>query len=92
MDAEPDHELAALIRGIPEGWTRVHIADRDWGVTRTTRAGGKVMSFEADRLGDSEHFGANVWNTSEGSVLRPCEVPADKVMQFLRDASAAFEV
>ena len=91
MDEEPDHELDVLIRAIPEGWTRVRVAGQDWGVSRTTRAGGKVMSFDADRLGDSEHFGANVWNTSEGSVLRPCEVPAEMVMQFLRDAASTFE-
>ncbi|MCP2030502.1 peptide-methionine (S)-S-oxide reductase [Okibacterium sp. HSC-33S16] len=91
MNAEPDHELDALIRAIPEGWTRVRMAGQDWGVTRTTRAGGKVMSLDADRLGDSEHFGANVWITSEGYFLRPCEVPAEKVMQLLRDAAETLE-
>ena len=91
MDVEPDHELAALIRAIPEGWTRVQIAGRGWGITRTTRAGGKTISFDAERLGGNEHLGANVWVTSEGSILRPCEVPEEKVMQFLRDAAGTFE-
>lgn len=92
MNGEPDQELGALIRAIPEGWTRVQIDGRGWGITRTTRAGGKTISFDAERLGSKEYLGANVWNTSEGSVLRPCEVPEERVMQLLRDAAATFEV
>jgi hypothetical protein len=88
MNAEPGHELHALIRALPEGWTRVRMAGQDWGITRTTRAGGRVMSFDADRLDNTERFGANGWVTSEGLFLRPCEVPAEKVMQLLRDAAA----
>ena len=89
MSEQPDHELDALIRAIPEGWTRVQIAGHGWAITRTTRAGGKTISFDAERLGDKEHLGANVWNTSEGAILRPCEVPEEKVMQVLRDAAAS---
>ena len=88
MNEEPDQELDALIRAIPEGWTRVQIAGQAWGITRTTRAGGKTISFDAERLGDKKQLGANVWTTSDGLVLRPCEVPEEKVMQVLRDAAA----
>ena len=91
MSEEPDHELDALIRAIPEGWTRVQIAGHAWGITRTTRAGGKTISFDAERLGDTERLGANVWNTSEGAILRPCEVPEERVMQVLRDAAATLD-
>ncbi|MFD3444370.1 peptide methionine sulfoxide reductase [Microbacteriaceae bacterium 4G12] len=90
MNEEPDQELEALVRAIPEGWTRVQIAGRVWGITRTTRAGGKVISFDAERLGDNEQLGANVWMLSGGTVLKPCEVPEEKVMQILRDAAATF--
>lgn len=90
MDGSRDHELDALIERIPEGWSRARIAGRSWGVTRTTRAGGKVISVDAERLGDTEQLGANVWITSEGAVLRPCEVPEEKLMQFLRAAATAF--
>jgi hypothetical protein len=90
VNKEPDQELDALIRAIPEGWTRVHIAGHVWGITRTTRAGGKVISFDAERLGNKEQLGANVWMLPEGSILRPCEVPEESVMQVLRDAAATF--
>jgi len=37
----------------------------------------------AEQLGGSVMFSANVWHTSNGPVLRPCEVPAETVLDFL---------
>jgi hypothetical protein len=91
MTEDPDQKLGALIRAIPEGWTRVQIAGQGWGITRITRAGGRTISFDAERLGGNERLGANVWNTSDGTLLRPCEVPEERVMQVLRDAAATFQ-
>lgn len=87
MDGGLDQDLDTLIRTIPEGWTCVEIDGKAWGVTRVTRAGGKAISVHAERLGDTEQLGANVWITSDGPILRPCEVPAEEVLQFLRAAS-----
>ena len=89
MTQTPQPELEVLIRAIPEGWSRIQIDGQSWAMTRTTRAGGRVISVAAERLGASESLGANVWATSSGAVLRPCEVPEDKVMNFLRAAAAA---
>jgi len=90
MNESPGDELDALIRAIPEGWSRVTVDGRSWAVTRTTRAGGKAISLDAELLGSAERLGANVWVTSDGAVLRPCEVPEQKVVQFLRAAATAF--
>jgi peptide-methionine (S)-S-oxide reductase len=80
-------ELEALITAIPEGWSHARINGHSWGVTRKTRADGKTISLDAERLGSAEALGANVWLTSRGAVLRPCEIPAETVLQFLRDAA-----
>lgn len=90
MKQTTDGELDLLIRTIPEGWSRTEIDGHSWAVNRITRAGGKVISVDAEQLGTAEQFGANVWVTSDGVVLRPCEVPEEKVMRFLRAAAAAF--
>lgn len=79
-----------MLRAIPEGWTRAEVDGHAWGVTRVTRAGGKVISINAERFGDTEQLGANVWITSEGPILRPCEVPAETVLQFLRAAAMGY--
>lgn len=90
MTSTDGDELKSLIQTIPEGWSRTHIDGQMWAVTRITRAGGKVISIEAEQLGTSERFGANVWDTHQGAILRPCEVPEDKVLRFLRFAAEAF--
>lgn len=82
-------ELSALIDAVPEGWSRVQIAGDAWAITRTTRAGGRVVSFDAERLSGGEQLGANVWLTEGGAQLRPCEVPAEDVMRVLRAAVSA---
>jgi len=87
MDGSQDQQLDTLLGAIPEGWTRAEVDGQVWGVTRVTRAGGKVISLDAERLGDTEQLGANVWITSDGPILRPCEVPAEEVLQFLRAAA-----
>lgn len=84
MKETNDQELDLFLRNIPEGWSQMDVAGQSWGVTRSTHAGGKVISLNAERLSDTEQVGANVWITPEGPILRPCEVPAEKVLQFLR--------
>jgi peptide-methionine (S)-S-oxide reductase len=87
---EATNELTELLRAIPEGWSRTEIDGSGWAVTRTTRAGGKVVSIDAEQLGTAERFGANVWITDDETILRPCEVPEEKVLRFMRAAAAAF--
>ena len=87
-DSNDGAELETLIAAIPEGWSRTRIDGETWAVTRTTRAGGKVVSLDAERLGGAEALGANIWLTSNGTILKPCEVPAETVMGFLRKAAS----
>lgn len=90
---QPDsdcRDLDRLLAAIPEGWSRADIAGEPWAVTRATHAGGKVISLSAERLGGAEQLGANVWITSEGPILRPCEVPAERVLRLLHAASEAY--
>ena len=76
--------LAALIDSVPEGWSVVEYDGRRYGVTRTTRADGRSSSLFAEELGGIDVVSANVYRTSTGEVLRPCEMPAQKVLAFLR--------
>ncbi|GGM40191.1 peptide methionine sulfoxide reductase [Promicromonospora citrea] len=90
MEQQPDRPLDELVGQIPEGWSRVQVAGEPWGVTRTTRAHGKVVTVSAERLGGADRLSANVWITTDGPVLRPCEVPADAVLGFLRSAAGEY--
>ena len=92
-DATPDDaddaddaalDLAALVDRVPPGWTEVAYAGSRWGLSRTDRAGGASTALYAERLGGPGVVSANVWRTSAGELLRPCEMPAREVLDFLR--------
>jgi hypothetical protein len=77
-------ELGALVDRVPEGWTVVAYDGRRYGMTRTTRAGGRSVALYAERLDGTEVVSANVYRTSAGHLLKSCEMPADVVLRFLR--------
>jgi hypothetical protein len=80
---EPE-ELHALVDRVPAGWTEVGYAGRTWALTRSDHAGGGTTTLYAEELGGTSAVSANVWHTSAGDVLRPCEMPARVVLDFLR--------
>ena len=77
-------ELHALVERVPVGWTEVAYAGRTWGLTRSDHAGGGTTTLYAEELGGPDAVSANVWRTRGGDVLRPCEMPAQVVLDFLR--------
>ncbi len=76
-------DLEELLARIPEGWTRVDFDGRSYGLTRTSRAGGRGVAVFAEELGGTDVVSANVDQTVDGPLLRPCEMPAAKVLAFL---------
>jgi hypothetical protein len=79
--------LLDLVGSVPDGWSVATYDGRRYGVTRTARAGGRAVSVYAEELGGTDIVSANVYVTGGGEQLRPCEMPAEKVLAFLRDAT-----
>ncbi|GAA3692415.1 hypothetical protein GCM10022204_04780 [Microlunatus aurantiacus] len=69
---------------LPEGWSEVRYAGRRYGLTKITHTGGRSLSVCAEQLGGADVISANVYRTGAGDVLKPCEMPAAKVLDFLR--------
>jgi len=78
---QPD--LDRLLERVPSGWSRQVVDGRSWGVSRVEHADGRSTTVTAEELGGSLMFSANVWHTSQGLILRPCEVRAETVLDFL---------
>ena len=76
--------LQTLVDLVPEGWTLVRFQGRPYGLIRTTRAGGRSVSVLAHELGGSDLVSANIYRTTGGDLLRACEMPEQKVLDFLR--------
>jgi hypothetical protein len=81
--AAEDPDLAALVDRVPEGWTAVTYQGRRYGLSRTTRAGGRSVTVYAEELGGTDVVSTNVYRTAADDLLRPCEMPAAKVLAFL---------
>ncbi len=77
-------ELEALVARVPLGWTRQLIDGHAWGITRVDRADGRSSTIEGEELGGARRMSANVWRTGAGTLLRPCEMPAEQVLEVLR--------
>lgn len=84
MPEAGDNDLAALLGRVPEGWTLVRYAGRPYGLSRSDHAGGGAVSVYAEELGGEDVVSTNLYRTAAGHVLRPCEMPAAKVLAFLR--------
>lgn len=74
---------AALVDGIPDGWTRVWFRDRPYGLTKTVRGGGDSVAVYAEELGGRDVVSANAYRVDGRWHLRPCEMPEQKVLEFL---------
>lgn len=79
-----DAGLDALVERVPPGWSSVLYRGRRWGLARRDHVGGRTVTLDAEELGGTGRVSANVLRLSSGSVLRPCEMPAAKVLAFLR--------
>ena len=80
-------DLVGLLERFPPGWSVARYAGRRWAVTRTVRVGGRQQSVYAEELGGTAIVSANVYAPRDGeALLRPCEMSAERVLDFLRAA------
>jgi len=79
-------DLGELVDRLPEGWSEVTYAGHRYGLTKITHARGRSSHVYAEQLGGPDVISANVYRTGAGDVLKPCEMPAAKVLDFLRAA------
>ena len=83
------HPIAELLDRLPEGWTAVRYRGRRWGASHTRHAGGRVEKLYAEELGGTGVVSANLYlpggsDGQDAEQLRPCEMPAADVLDFLR--------
>lgn len=76
--------LAALAR-LPDGTFEGRAHGRTYVVSRHTVANGRGEKLVADALDGSDYISLNLYHLVSGAQLRPCEMPAEKVIAFVRD-------
>ena len=79
----PDAFLTAFY-ALPTGSFFGTVNTRRYVVTRQVLAGGKAQKLVANQLGGADYISLNLYRTRHsGDLLRPCEMPAQKVIDFV---------
>jgi hypothetical protein len=83
------NEVSELFDRVPVGWSLVVYDDRRYAVTRSEHGGGRSQSILAEALDGSDLVSANLYRLDGKDVLKPCEMPAQKVLAFLEGLAPA---
>lgn len=72
-----------LIDRLPEGYSEGIYQGRKYGISKTTFNQGKSSKVFAEELGGNDFISLNFYQTSKKDLLKPCEMPTSKVLEFL---------
>ncbi|MBW1296474.1 peptide methionine sulfoxide reductase [Aquimarina litoralis] len=75
--------LLDYIHRIPEGYSEVLYDNKKYGVTKDIFNKGKSFKIYAKELQGKDFISLNYYITSTSQLLKPCEMPEKKVIDFL---------
>ena len=80
----PDPDFIDRFDSLPEGGYGGTFQGRRYRVVKTQMAAGRSQKLEAEELGGSDYISFNLYRLTDGtSLLKPCEMPEDKVVAFV---------
>jgi len=79
--------LLKYIQLIPQGYSTVLYRQKKFGVSRSDFNSGKSIKVFAEELGGSDFISMNYYITRTSESLKPCEMPSEKVIDFLLNFS-----
>lgn len=86
-----DDQWRALINKVPLGTSKVKAFGRTYSVSRSEFNNGNSIKVYAEELGGSDFISFNYYITQSTTLLKPCEMPQDKVMAFLQQLQLTSE-
>ena len=75
--------FARALAALPVGTFHGHADGRRYVVTKTRFNNGRSTKLVAEELGGNDYISLNWYDTARGGALRPCEMPAAKVVRFV---------
>ncbi|MBS9717512.1 hypothetical protein ACFFUT_15590 [Pseudohalocynthiibacter aestuariivivens] len=76
----------AAFDALPFGTHQGRYQNRPYVLTKSRFAGGRSQKLIAEELGGPDYISLNLYQLSSGkSLLKPCEMPEEKVISFVRD-------
>ncbi|WP_339706917.1 peptide methionine sulfoxide reductase [uncultured Kriegella sp.] len=73
------------IKALSIGYSEVVYQGQRYGVTRTDFNEGKSHKIYAEELGGTNFISLNYYVTSSSQKMKPCEMPMQKVIDFLNE-------
>jgi hypothetical protein len=84
----PEHFIAAF-DALPRGAYGATYDGKRYRVIKSVLATGRSQKLEAEELGGNDYISFNLYRLEGGQVLlKPCEMPAEKVIAFVMGAVA----
>lgn len=81
--------LKLIIDRLPAGYSVVSYRNKKYGLTKAVFNRGRSVKIYAEELGGPDFISLNFYLTGRGEQLRPCEMPAEKVVAFLEGLTPA---
>jgi hypothetical protein len=78
-----DMILLKYIEQLPLGYSEVYYHNKKYGVTKSEFNHGNSCKIFAEELSENDFISLNYYITSKGELLKPCEMPEQKVIHFL---------
>ena len=80
----PDAEFLRVFDSLPLGGYGATYLGRRYRVVKTQMATGRSQKLEAEELGGTDYISFNLYRLASGeALLKPCEMPAEKVVEFV---------
>lgn len=72
---------------LPLGYFTADYKGARYGVTKTQNRDGRQANLVARELGGTDYISLNLYRLASGARLKPCEMPAQKVIDFVTGAT-----
>ncbi|WP_298416937.1 peptide methionine sulfoxide reductase [uncultured Kordia sp.] len=77
--------LLKRIQQLPLGYSEVYYQNIKYGVVKSEFNQGKSYKIYASALGGNDFISLNYYCTRQHEILKPCEMPQQKVIHFLEN-------
>lgn len=83
----PRNLIYKVIRRLPEGYSEALYNGKKYGLTKASFNDGKSFKIYGEELGGKDFISLNYYRTASNELLKPCEMPEQKVIHFLKNMS-----
>jgi glutamine amidotransferase-like uncharacterized protein len=76
------NRFGTTLAALPNGTFFGTAAGKRYVTTKSTFSGGRSIKLVAEELGGPDYISLNWYDLASGARLKPCEMPAAKVIDF----------